>query len=80
MALLQDKAFYRSVFNSFMIVLEAMIPIQSLGLILALLMNYGIVKIERLYPEYDVSALYYSSDRDWTEFLQPLFDQNFPVR
>ena len=41
-ALLQDKAFYRSVFNSFMIVLEAMIPIQSLGLILALLMNYGI--------------------------------------
>lgn len=28
-ALLQDKAFYRSVFNSFMIVLEAMIPIQT---------------------------------------------------
>ncbi|MFQ9150928.1 MAG: hypothetical protein ACLR6B_04610 [Blautia sp.] len=47
---LQDKAFYRSVFNSFMIVLEAMIPIQTLGLILALLMNYGIIKIgKRLY-------------------------------
>ena len=48
-ALLGDKAFYRSVINSVVIVVEAMIPIQTLGLILALLINYGIVRIGKGY-------------------------------
>ena len=43
-SLLRDTAFYRSLLNSLILVLEAMIPIQTLGLIVALLLNYGFIK------------------------------------
>ena len=43
-SLLRDTAFYHSLFNSLILVLEAMIPIQILGLIVALLLNYGFIK------------------------------------
>ena len=76
-ALLQDKAFYRSVFNSFMIVLEAMIPIQSLGLILALLMNYGIVKIGKGYIRNTMFLPYITAPIAIGLIFATLFDQNF---
>lgn len=42
--LFRDSAFFRSVGNSFIIVLEAMIPNQLISLILALIMNYNLTK------------------------------------
>ena len=76
-ALLQDKAFYRSVFNSFMIVLEAMIPIQTLGLILALLMNYGIIKIGKGYIRNTMFLPYITAPIAIGLIFATLFDQNF---
>lgn len=77
MALLQDKAFYRSVLNSFVIVLEAMIPIQTLGLILALLMNYGIVRIGKGYIRNVMFLPYITAPIAIGLIFATLFDQNF---
>ncbi len=76
-ALLQDKAFYRSVLNSFVIVLEAMIPIQLLGLILALLINYGIVRIGKSYIRNAMFLPYITAPIAIGLIFATLFDQNF---
>lgn len=76
-ALLQDKAFYRSVLNSFVIVLEAMIPIQLLGLLLALLINYGIVKIGKSYIRNAMFLPYITAPIAIGLIFATLFDQNF---
>ena len=76
-ALLQDKAFYRSVLNSFVIVLEAMIPIQLLGLILALLINYGIVRIGKSYIRNAMFLPYITAPVAIGLIFATLFDQNF---
>lgn len=76
-ALLQDKAFYRSVLNSFVIVLEAMIPIQLLGLILALLINYSIVRIGKSYIRNAMFLPYITAPIAIGLIFATLFDQNF---
>ena len=76
-ALLQDKAFYRSMLNSFVIVLEAMIPIQLLGLILALLINYGIVRIGKSYIRNAMFLPYITAPIAIGLIFATLFDQNF---
>lgn len=76
-ALLHDKAFYRSVLNSFVIVLEAMIPIQALGLILALFMNYEIVKIGKGYIRNAMFLPYITAPIAIGLIFATLFDQNF---
>lgn len=76
-AILQDKAFYRSVLNSFVIVLEAMIPIQLLGLILALLINYGIVRIGKSYIRNAMFLPYITAPIAIGLIFATLFDQNF---
>jgi cellobiose transport system permease protein len=43
----QDISFFKSVWNSFVIMFEAMIPIQVVGLFLALLLNYGVLAFGR---------------------------------
>lgn len=76
-ALLQDEAFYRSVGNSFVIVLEAMIPIQLLGLFLALLINYGIVKLGKSYIRNAMFLPYITAPIAIGLIFATLFDQNF---
>lgn len=76
-SLLKNAAFYKSVLNSFIIVLEAMIPIQSLGLILALLLNYGIVKIGRSYIRNTMFLPYITAPIAIGLIFATLYDQNF---
>lgn len=76
-ALLGDKAFYRSVINSFVIVIEAMIPIQTLGLILALLINYGIVRVGKRYIRNTMFLPYITAPVAIGLIFATLFDQNF---
>ena len=76
-ALLKDTAFYRSVLNSFIIVLEAMIPIQTLGLILALLINYGIIRIGKSYIRNAMFLPYITAPIAIGLIFATLFDQNF---
>lgn len=77
LALLGDAAFYRSVVNSFVIVLEAMIPIQTFGLILALLMNYGIVRTGKGYIRNTMFLPYITAPVAIGLIFATLFDQNF---
>lgn len=76
-SLLKNMAFYKSVLNSFIIVLETMIPIQSLGLILALLLNYGIVKIGKRYIRNVMFLPYITAPIAIGLIFATLFDQNF---
>lgn len=76
-SLLKNMAFYKSVLNSFIIVLETMIPIQSLGLILALLLNYGIVKIGKHYIRNVMFLPYITAPIAIGLIFATLFDQNF---
>lgn len=76
-SLLKNGAFYKSVLNSFIIVLEAMIPIQTLGLILALLLNYGIIKIGKSYIRNAMFLPYVTAPIAIGLIFATLFDQNF---
>lgn len=76
-ALLRDKAFYRSVFNSFVIVLEAMIPIQFLGFLFAILLNYGIIKIGKKYIRNVMFLPYLTAPVAIGLIFSILFDKNF---
>lgn len=76
-SLLKNGAFYKSVLNSFVIVLEAMIPIQTLGLILALLLNYGIIKIGKNYIRNAMFLPYVTAPIAIGLIFATLFDQNF---
>lgn len=76
-SLLKSGAFYKSVSNSFIIVLEAMIPIQTLGLILALLLNYGIIKIGKSYIRNAMFLPYVTAPIAIGLIFATLFDQNF---
>lgn len=76
-SLLKNGAFYKSVLNSFIIVLEAMIPIQTMGLLLALLLNYGIIKIGKNYIRNAMFLPYVTAPIAIGLIFATLFDQNF---
>ena len=76
-SLLKDAAFYRSIGNSFVIVLEAMIPIQSLGLLLALLLNYGVIRFGRRYIRNVMFLPYLTAPVAIGLIFSILLDQNF---
>lgn len=76
-SLLKNGAFCKSVLNSFIIVLEAMIPIQTLGLVLALLLNYGIIKTGRSYIRNAMFLPYVTAPIAIGLIFATLFDQNF---
>ena len=76
-SLLKNGAFCKSVLNSFIIVLEAMIPIQTLGLVLALLLNYGIIKTGRNYIRNAMFLPYVTAPIAIGLIFATLFDQNF---
>lgn len=76
-SLFKDAAFYRSILNSFVIVLEAMIPIQTLGLILALLLNYGIIRFGKRYIRNVMFLPYLTAPVAIGLIFSILLDQNF---
>lgn len=78
-SLLEDAAFYRSLLNSLILVLEAMIPIQTLGLIVALLLNYGFVKWGNSYVRNAMFLPYVTAPIAIGIIFSTMLDQNFGI-
>nr|WP_308626847.1 sugar ABC transporter permease [uncultured Eisenbergiella sp.] len=78
-SLLKDAAFYRSLLNSLILVLEAMIPIQTLGLIVALLLNYGFVKWGNSYVRNAMFLPYVTAPIAIGIIFSTMLDQNFGI-
>ena len=78
-SLLKDTAFYRSLLNSIILVLEAMIPIQTLGLIVALLLNYGFIKWGNSYVRNAMFLPYVTAPIAIGIIFSTMLDQNFGI-
>ena len=78
-SLLNDTAFYRSLLNSIILVLEAMIPIQTLGLIVALLLNYGFIKWGNSYVRNAMFLPYVTDHIAIGIIFSTKLDQNFGI-
>lgn len=76
-SLLKDTAFYHSIINSIIIVLEAMIPIQVFGLIFALLIKYNLVRFGKTYIRNAMFLPYVTAPIAIGIIFATLFDQNF---
>jgi ABC-type sugar transport system permease subunit len=74
-----DPSFYRSVWNSIVIVIEGMIPMQALGLILALALNYGFVHFGKNYVRNAFFVPYVTAPVAIGLIFAAIFDQNFGV-
>jgi ABC-type sugar transport system permease subunit len=72
-----DPSFYRSVWNSIVIVIEGMIPMQTLGLILALMLNYGLVRFGKNYVRNAFFVPYVTAPVAIGLIFAAIFDQNF---
>lgn len=78
-SLLRDTAFYHSLFNSLILVLEAMIPIQILGLIVALLLNYGFIKWGNTYVRNAMFLPYVTAPIAIGIIFSTMLDKNFGI-
>jgi ABC-type sugar transport system permease subunit len=74
-----DASFYRSVWNSIVIVIEGMIPMQILGLTLALILNYGFVRFGRSYVRNAFFMPYVTAPVAIGLIFAAVFDQNFGI-
>lgn len=74
-----DVSFYRSVWNSIAIVIEGMIPMQILGLILALALNYRLVCFGRSYVRNAFFVPYVTAPVAIGLIFAAIFDQNFGI-
>lgn len=76
-ALFRDQAFFRSLGNSLILVLEAMIPIQFFGLLLGLLLNYGFVRLGKSYIRNTMFLPYVTAPIAIGIIFSTMLDQNF---
>jgi ABC-type sugar transport system permease subunit len=74
-----DVSFYRSVWNSIVIVIEGMIPMQIFGLTLALILNYGFVRFGRSYVRNAFFIPYVTAPVAIGLIFAAVFDRNFGI-
>ena len=74
-----DPSFFRSIWNSICIVFMGMIPMQLVGLILALLLNYGFIKFGQSYVRNAFFMPYVTAPVAIGLIFAAVFDENFGV-